>query len=778
MIITKEWLNEWIDVKDIDTQDIAKELNSIGLEVDSVEKVRMPQDVVVGHVISCEKHPNADKLNVCKVDIGEKIEQIVCGAKNVAAGQMVAVAKVGSILPGNFKIKPAKLRGIESNGMICSSTELGLAKINDGIMVLDDSIGKLEIGKQLSQYPLLNDDIIEIELTANRGDCLSIHGVARDLCVPFDLNIKYSDGVEEDENQLGIGRVLNVVVGDKIESSFIFKVFDNKEIKSNLLMDLRMALVGESDDDALQRILTYSTYSTGVLLRVYSYKAFADKNGEKAVLSLKKQDNGLDAVLAQKPLSFVGVSQETLGRASESDERVILEANYSHPDTISENTYNKKIPSDRHLYRSSRGSEPDLDFGINYLVDRLLSSSKVMMYAGSQQVIQDFEEVVINLHLDDLNAMIGEEIPKNRVVDILKNLGFGVIFNHEQETMKIQVPPFRHDILNKQDICEEIVRMVGIDNITSKPLIFAQSAKHNSSYINFKKRQSYRCKAAQSSFFESMHFIFDDRVRNDRYGLESVESKLDLSNPITMELNTLRTSLIPNMLDSVSKNIKYGKKSVSLFEIGTVFDRDREEKVKMTFVFSGEDGNADISNHGKPKEIDFYSFARKISNVIGKFDLVASEPKNSLCNPYEFSKILKNGKEIGYIARLHTIVQNDFDLYRTYVCEIDFDKLPFEKMQVKPYSNFQAISRDLSLLIPSSMQYSKIKECIEGLKVKHLISFSAVDLYESEDLGENKSLTVKFTFQANSQTLKDEDINRAIESLLDGLKNELGIEIR
>jgi len=163
MIITKQWLNEWIDVENIPTQDIAKELNSIGLEVDSVKETRMPKDVVVGLVVSCEKHPNADKLNICKVDLGDKIEQIVCGAKNVAAGQMVAVARVGSVLPGNFKIKEAKLRDVDSNGMICSSTELGLPKINDGIMVLDESIGKLEIGKQLSQFPLLNDDVIEIE---------------------------------------------------------------------------------------------------------------------------------------------------------------------------------------------------------------------------------------------------------------------------------------------------------------------------------------------------------------------------------------------------------------------------------------------------------------------------------------------------------------------------------------------------------------------------------------------------------------------------------------
>jgi phenylalanyl-tRNA synthetase beta chain len=777
MIITKEWLSEWIDIKDIETDTIAKELNSIGLEVDSINKIRIPKNVVVGLVLTCEKHPDADKLNICQVDIGGKVEQIVCGAKNVASGQMVAVAKVGSVLPGNFKIKPAKLRGVESNGMICSSEELGLPKINDGIMVLDESIGELKLGKELSEFPLLNDDIIELELTANRGDCLSIHGVARDLCVPFELDMKPLEIKEEDDNQLGVGRVLNVTVGEKIESSFVFKALDNTKIESNLLIDLRLALVGESDDDALGRLLTYSTYSTGVLLRAYSYDVFNHKD-EIALIVLKKQKNGLDAVLGKKLVSFVGVSQEPDSKASADMHKIILEANYSAPEVISENTYDKKLTADRHLYRSSRGSEPDLDFGINFLTNTLQNTSDIMVYAGSQQVIQDYDEVIINLHLVDLNNMIGVEIPKSRVVDILKKLGFSVVFNHEQERLKIVVPAYRHDIQNKQDICEEIVRMVGIDNIESKPLVFSQSTKHNTSYINFKKRQSYRCKAAQSGFFESLHFIFDDKKRNLEYGFKPVQDKLDVLNPITSELNSLRVSLIPNMLDSVSKNTKYGKKSIPLFEIGTVFDKARKESIKMAFVFCGEDGYGDISNHGKPSEINFYSFARKISNTIGEFDLIKSKPANKLCNPYEYAVLEKDGVQIGYMSRLHSNIQNDFDLYKTYICELDFDGLRFDKRIVEPYSSFQAISRDLSLLVPSDMPYSKIADFVKKLKIENLIEFSAVDLYESEKLGDKVSLTMRFSFQAADKTLKDEDISGAIEKILSELKSKFGIEIR
>ncbi len=198
MIVTKQWLNEWIDLRAVETEKISVALNAIGLEVDGIEKVRIPDLVVVGQVISCEKHPNADKLNVTQVNVGESVQQIVCGAKNVAAGQMVAVALIGAELPGGLKIKKAKLRDVESCGMICSSTELGLPKINDGIMILDNSVGELIIGKPLREYSLLNDDVIEIGLTPNRGDCQSVYGVARDLSVFFDTEVVVLPEVEEE----------------------------------------------------------------------------------------------------------------------------------------------------------------------------------------------------------------------------------------------------------------------------------------------------------------------------------------------------------------------------------------------------------------------------------------------------------------------------------------------------------------------------------------------------------------------------------------------------
>ncbi len=777
MIFTRQWLQEWIDIEKIDTKDIAKTLNSIGLEVDSVKKIEMPDNIVVGYVLSCEKHPDADKLNICKVDFGEGIEQIVCGAENVASGLMVAVAKIGAKLPNGLVIKEAKLRDVFSYGMICSSEELGLPKINNGIMILDDSIGKLEIGKELKEFEPFNDEIIEIELTANRGDCLSIYGIARDLGVPYGLDLKSFEEREEDENQLGIGRILNVTSGEKVESSLVFKALENGEIKSNLLIDLRLALIGESESDDLQKLLSYATYTTGVLFRAYKHDVF-DISGDRAKLLVQKQKNSLDAVLGKELLSFIGVSQEDFSKATKESKKIILEANYTHPNIILNNTYGKKLQSDRHFYRSTRGSEPDLNFGMAYLTKLLQCNCDVMIYAGSQQIVQDSEKVVVNLDLNELVEIIGQEISKNRVIDILKRLGCEVQFKAEQEILSIKVPPFRHDILNKQDICEEIVRIVGIDNIDSKPYVFAEELRFNEAYKNYKKRHWYRCKAVSNGFFESLHFIFDDRERNERYELETVYKKNDLSNPITSELNSLRTSLIPNILDSVSKNVKYGKKVVPLFEIGTVYNKQREERLSMAFVFSGEVEYENVANHGKPKEIDFYSFARKISNIIGEFDLEVEKPKNLLSNPYEYGIVMQNGERLGFISKLHINVQKDFDLPSTYICELDFDKLFFDRVEAKPYSKFQSSSRDLSLLVDKSMPYYKIKEYIESIAPNELVGFLPIDLYESEELGDKVSLTVKFNFQSDKDTLKDEEISSILNYILESLNKRFGITIR
>ncbi|MEA1919662.1 MAG: phenylalanine--tRNA ligase subunit beta, partial [Campylobacterota bacterium] len=218
MIVTKSWLNEWIDLDGISTDDLCKTFNAIGLEVDSVASYRVPAKIVVGEVIACERHPDADKLNVCKVDVGGGVRQIVCGAFNVRSGIKVAVATIGAEMPSGLVIKPVQLRGVDSEGMICSSTEIGLPKLEDGIMVLDESIGALKLGSELRENIYFNDDKIEIELTANRGDCLSIYGVARDLCAAYNRELCDIAIDHDKEGRVGMGRIAQLTQNDLIDA--------------------------------------------------------------------------------------------------------------------------------------------------------------------------------------------------------------------------------------------------------------------------------------------------------------------------------------------------------------------------------------------------------------------------------------------------------------------------------------------------------------------------------------------------------------------------------
>jgi len=778
MILTRTWLNEWINLKGITSEDICSTLNAIGLEVDSLDKIRIPKNIVVGKVLTCKKHPDADKLNVCEVDLGSETKQIVCGAKNVKAGLHVVVSKVGAILPNGMEIKEAKLRGLDSSGMICSSEEIGLPSMGDGIMVLDDSIGELILGREFSEYELVNDDVIEIELTANRGDCLSIHGVARDLSVPYDLDL-VTFSSEDDDHQLGIGRVLNVSANDKVDSSLLYRVYDKEEIKSSFLIDLRLAIADIYKPTELERVVEYATYTTGVLLRTYSHSCFASTEG-KATVKIKKHTNGLDAVFNKDMhmTSLVGISQNTEAKAKPEDDRVILEANYTCPEIISVNSANKKLESDRHLYRSSRGSEPDLDFGMDYLIELLKKYSKILLYAGSQQVIQDRDEARIPIDLNKLADIIGEEIAKDKIIQILKRLGFGVIFKSEQSMMNVIVPPHRHDIVNIQDVCEEIVRIVGIDNITSKALIFAERDKMNDSYHNFQKRKMYRHRAVGVGYFEALHFVFDHRERVEKYGLKTIYKKREITNPITNELDTLRSSLIPNMLESVSRNVKFGKKSIKLFEVGTVFDKSREETTNIGFIFSGEVESQKVSNHGKPSTIDFFKFAESVSNIVGSFELENSTCKDNLSSPYEYARVIQNGNDIGYISRVHLSIEKELDLSRTYICELNMNALPYERKEAVAYSKFPESIRDLSLMVSKEMQFSELKKYISSIAPKEMTKLYPIDVYEDESFGDKISLTIKFHFQSDEKTFEDEDVSNMIDEILKSVQDKFGIIVR
>ena len=777
MIVTKSWLNEWIDIEDISTDDLCKTFNAIGLEVDSVEYYRVPQKIIVGEVLECEKHPDADKLNICKVDTGSGIRQIVCGASNVRAGIKVAVATIGAQMPGGLVIKPVKLRGVDSEGMICSSNEIGLPKMEDGIMILDESIGELKLGTPLSENPYFNDDQIEIELTANRGDCLSIYGVARDLCAAYNRKLRDIEIDTEKEGRLGIGRVAQLVQKDTLDASLSFRAIDIESLSTPLLVTLRLAQIQESQTSAISSLLAYSTHSTGVILRAYNRQCFKKVEDEHIEISLQNRDNFSSVICSDSIASVIGVIQNEESVLTEADSKAIIEASYIAPDIISRKMAESKRKSDSLFYRTSRGSEPNLDLGLTYFFKLLNRYATVTVYAGSLDVTQPFKSLHVRVSVDTINAFIGAKISKTDMTQILTNLGFE-IENSNADSFSVKVPQYRHDIINRQDLVEEIVRLVGIDNIPSKPFELTEAFRFDEDYYRYQKRRDYRYKAAYSGFYESLHFVFGEREKFESFGFICTDRDKELLNPIVNTMDTLRPSLSLALLEAASLNAKSGQKKIALFEIGSVFDAKRDESVNMAFIFSGDKNFDTLRNAGRPESIDFATFAESVSKVIGDFELKECEDTNGLMHPYQSADIIQKGTVIGKIYKLYPKVQDAYDLEDTFICEVDFDSLDDTLKIAKPYSKYQASFRDLSVVLPDAISYKKLAKVIEKYKSAEIVRFYPVDRYKDEALGDNSSLSLRFVLQSLDKTLEEDDITSSISGIIDGMKKELGIELR
>ena len=776
MIITRNWLREWIDIGEISSEKLAATLNSIGLEVDAHDKISLPASVVVGLVKSKHRHENSDHLNVCEVDVGTQSLQIVCGAKNVEAGQYVAVSLVGAVLPSGLEIKPAKLRGVESFGMICSATELGLANTNDGIMVLDSSIGELVLGKELREYEIFNDDVIEIELTPNRGDCLSILGVARDLGAALDLPLKVKQEFEDVEGAPGIGRILSVRASDEISAKFTFRAFEIKsELKLSLKQTLRLAGAGLISACAVQNFINYATHSTGVLLRAYDFDKIASAEG-KVALDIKPMQNGEFGVYAnQKLLSVAGICQDAQFKVSAASKIVIVEANYTAPLLIAKAVNeDKSLKGDEHVYRSSRGSEPKLRMGLDLLFRLLGKNKAVSLYAGTQRVSNVSGLRIVGFSEKEINSMIGAQIPRDKIVKILKRLGFEI--GLEADLITAKVPSFRHDIVNSHDVCEEIVRIVGIDNIAAAPLSFDEKNRLNDTYANLRNARKLREKAAGAGFFECVHYVFDEGAALQDLGF--APCKIEILNPINGELDTLRPTLINHLLESAERNFKTSRRSVKLFELGEVFDAHGEQSLKLGFIASGLKAEPSIAAGAKPEAVDFLYFANLIQSVIGKFRVRLPRQNLKFLSEFEQAQIEQGGEIVGLIGRVDCGVEAARDLQKSYLCEIDFAKLKFANIVADVYSKFPSVSRDLSILVPSGMRFERIKECIEALKIGALKELIPSDLYSDESLGDAKSLTIRLTFQELEKTLCDEEVAGFTDKILAALSSELGLGLR
>ncbi|MDD5359716.1 MAG: phenylalanine--tRNA ligase subunit beta [Sulfurovaceae bacterium] len=779
MIVTRNWLNEFIDIKETSDEELCIAFNAIGLELASTQKFNIPNKIVIGEIISCEKHPDADKLNVCMVDLGFSKRQIVCGASNVVDAKYVAVATIGAIMPDGLEIKHTKLRGVESDGMICSANELGLPNIGNGIMMLDESIGKLELGKNLNELPMLNDTVFELEITPNRGDCLSVYGVARDLGAYFGKDlIEIKEENNSKKIKLGISREATLNVQGDIDASVEIKLaMQHGDYTLPLLCMIRLSSAGLLEKDNLQNISQYVMHTTGVIFWLFDADYF--KNDESKIsIDIEKSENSLNCI--KNPfgkLSIVGVEQNKDSIANSKTQQVILVAQYINPNILNDIVSDKKIEKDSIFYNTSRGSNPSLESGILYMTNILSKYEILDIYDGVLSHKVNTEEKTILIDCIELNSIIGQEIDRSTVSNILNKLGFKVSSKVEN-VIGVTIPQFRPDITNIQDIAEEILRIIGIDTIEAKPLKIKENPHRDSKISEYRLKKQIRNRATAVGFYETISYVFSDAALQEKYNFENIKSEFGLLNPIVTEMNVLRSTLLINMLSSAKRNSNYSKKIIPIFEIGSIFDENRIESEKISFLWSGQKELESVSNHGKPENIDMSTFLQKIGFVVGNFDLQECSFKNALLHPYQSANIVIDNKVCGFVSKLHPDTQDDFDLSDTFVAELDMDALVQKHTLANEISKFQPSIKDLSILIDKDLSFDSIKKVIEELECEKLNSFYPIDLYMDKSLGDKKSLTIRFAIQSLEKTLDDSELEDVMSKILDSLIQKSGATLR
>ncbi|EMH36363.1 phenylalanine--tRNA ligase subunit beta [Helicobacter pylori] len=756
-------LNVFVNVP----KDIAKlceDLSCLGLEVESCVSYIAPKNVVVGKVLEKAPHKNAEKLSVCQVDIGKEVLPIVCGAKNVAPNQFAPVALKGAII-GSTTIAKTELRGVESHGMICSSIELGFPKINDGILELDESVGELVLGKELHEYAPFNTHVLEISLTPNRGDCLSVLGIAREISAFYHTPLKPIKALNFTPKSDSIA----LSVGENIESHLAYYLIYNHSLKTPLNIKLSLAHNNALSENDLNNFIEFSTHFSGVILNAYSL------NTTPMDLIIKNDENNLESVyINHQKRSTIAIKHQDQKDLSEC---LLLEASYTDPVSLSLKLHalkDKTLQKDNALvYRSARGSNPNLSDGLNFLSARLKAT-----ILESKQTKHSLKDRALKFQLEDITEILGLAVEKEKIQGILKNLGFKVSAkepNSKPQILEVIVPNFRHDIKTIQDIAEEILRFVGIDNLISKPLDSVSSKNSNPHYDTHRFFENLKHKALACGFKEVIHYVFYSKEKQQKLGFEVLEDPLELQNPITTDLNTLRTSLVCGLLDASLRNKNLGFKSIALYEKGSVYNAKREEIQKLGFLVSGLQKKESYPN-AKGKAWDFYSFAECVSRIIGDFSLEKLDTQTPINHPYQSAKIIQNHEAIGVIAKIHPKVIQELDLFESYYAEIDASKLKRPAMLLKPFSIYPSSVRDLTLIIDENTAFSRIKKALKDAQIPNLSEILPLDIFKESD--NTIALSVRCVIHSLEKTLNDEEVNSVVQKALEILEKEFNARLK
>ena len=807
MNVTLNWLENYIDFE-FSASELADRLTMLGIEVESVKQRGAElAGVVVGSVNAIKPHPNADKLVLCQVDIGETEElQIVCGAPNVREGMLAPVATIGTTLPIGLTIKRAKLRGETSQGMLCSEKELCLAaQLASAYNKAEDAAGLMELstdiptGTPLATALGLDDTVFELEITPNRPDCLSLIGVAREIRAETGNPLKLPQ-VEFNEDGPDVREVTSVTIEDPdLCPRYAARVIRGVKIgQSPLWLQQRLESVGIGVINNIVDITNFVLMEYGQPLHAFDYHKLTENRivvrramaGEN-LTTLDEIERELTSDMlviadAEKPVALAGVMGGYDSEITEATCDVLLESAYFNPSSIRA-TAKALGMSTEASYRFERGADlgivlAALDRATQLIVELVggtICKGVVDVYPGEQPLTE------IRLRPKRVNFVLGTEIEPETMEEILKRLGFGVAAS--ESVFRVTVPSFRSDVTREIDLIEEIARVYGYDNIpTTLPKgdipVPAPDPK-----VEVRRRIKQFLLAAgmmevvnysfsDPNSFDKMRFVADNPLRN----------AIPLQNPLSPEMSVLRTTLLPGLLENAQRNRNHQIDTIALFEIGSVFIHSDEQKEpeRVSGVLAGQVGDGVYSNpYRQPDFYDIKGLAEGVLEVCGIADYTLQKTGAPTFHPGRNAAVMLGDRQIGIFGEAHPEVLENYDLpYKAYLFDFDMEALVDAAIFAKrfePISVYPKVERDLAIVVDKAVLSDMPTELIYKTGGELVESVRLFDVYEGEQVPEGKkSLAYTIIYHSAAETLTDKAVNALHDKIVKRLNQKLGAELR
>lgn len=791
MKISENWLRTWVNPA-IDSEKISDQLTMLGLEVDDLSPAAKPfTGVVVGEVLTVEQHPDADRLRVTTVNIGSgEPLQIVCGAPNVRAGMKAPVATIGAVLPGDFKIKKGKLRGVESQGMLCGASEIDLEDKIDGLLELPVDA---PVGVNIREYLDLDDNVIDISITPNRGDCFSIRGIAREIGVINQLPVT---APEIKEMAASIADEKKVVVSTEGCPRYLGRVIKNVNTKAATpeWMERALARSGIRQHSILVDITNYVLMELGQPLHAFdgakvqgAVQVRQATGGEKLVLlneqEVELQDDVMVIADDEKALAIAGIMGGLSSSVTDETTEIFLESAFFAPLHIAGRARRFGLHTDA-SQRYERGVDFELPLIAMHRASQLISE----LAGGEFGPITVAENAAvlptrdaIELEQAQVDQLLGYSVDSDFITDALTRLGCEVTVK-AQGQWSVVPPSHRYDMAIYQDLIEEVARIHGYDNIQiSLPVIDTKLAKYQDQFEVAQLRQTL----VTLGYQEAISFSFADLKLEKQ--LNAAVNPLALANPISSDLAVMRSTLLSSLIPCVQYNINRQQSRVRFFELGLRFDYQNAASIHdlkqiPTLAMIAVGAKTAESWHGKPQAMDFFDLKGEVEELLaaGRVQVEYVRSERSWLHPGQSAEILVNGQSIGYLGRLHPSLENELDLGTTWVAELDQQGvLQTYVSNFTELSRFPSVRRDIALLISDKINVSEIQQLIEQTGGELLHSTWLFDVYTGQGVEAGKrSLAFALLWQHPTRTLEDAEIKSGMDNILKVLENTYQATLR